>query len=72
MMSAETALGTSGRRSAGGAGRRARWQCTHAIGSDAVKGRLPVTISYSVTPRAYRSLRASIDRFIRPVCSGAM
>ena len=72
MMSAETALGTSCSRSAGGTGCLAMWQCTHSIGSDAVKGRLPVSISYSVTPRAYRSLRASIDRFIRPVCSGAM
>ena len=52
MMIAETAPGTSLRRSAGGAGCLAMWQCTHSSGSDAVKGRLPVSISYSVTPRA--------------------
>ena len=32
----------------------------------------PVSIWYSVTPSEYRSLRGSIDRFIRPVCSGDM
>jgi hypothetical protein len=72
MMMAATEVGISFTRSAGETGRRAMWQWTHSIGSDAVNGSVPVTISYSVTPRAYRSLRESMDRFIRPVCSGAM
>jgi len=42
------------------------------MGSAALKGSAPVSSSYSVIPREYRSLRESIDRFIRPVCSGAM
>ena len=51
-MMAETGAGTSFTRSPGGTGCLAMWQCTHSIGSEAVKGRLPVSISYSVTPRA--------------------
>ena len=35
--------GTAGNRSPGGTGCRAIWQCTHSIGSEAVKGRLPST-----------------------------
>ena len=31
--------------SQGGSGCLAIWQCTHSIGSEAVKGRLPVSIS---------------------------
>ena len=42
------------------------------MGSAAANGSTPVTIWYRVTPNAYRSLRASTERFIRPVCSGAM
>ena len=42
---AETAAGTLVSRSLGAAGCRAMWQCTHSIGSDAVNGRLPVSIS---------------------------
>ena len=72
MVIVEMTPGTSFSRSAGGTGRRAMWQWIHSIGSEAENGRLPVTISYSVTPRPYRSLRESSDRFIRPVCSGAM
>jgi hypothetical protein len=72
MTIAETTQGIAVRRSAGGTGRLAMWQWTHSSGSEAMKGRLPVNISYNVTPRAYRSVRESIDRFIRPVCSGAM
>ena len=45
MTIAETERGTSFSRSAGGTGRLAMWQCTHSIGSEAVKGRLPVSIS---------------------------
>ena len=45
MMIADTAGGTSLARSAGGTGCRAVWQCTHSIGSDAVNGSVPVTIS---------------------------
>ena len=41
MTMAETAPGTSLRRSAGGTGCLAMWQCTHSSGSAAVKGRLP-------------------------------
>jgi hypothetical protein len=48
---AETRPGIFGARSPGGTGCLAIWQCTHSIGSEAVKGRLPVSISYSVTPR---------------------
>ena len=44
MMIAETAPGTPFSRLAGGTGCRATWQCTHSIGSDAVKGRAPVSI----------------------------
>ena len=44
MMIAETALGTFFTRSLGGTGCRAMWQCTHSMGSEAVKGRLPVSI----------------------------
>ena len=44
MMMAESEAGTPGRRSAGGTGRRAIWQCTHSIGSVAVNGRAPVSI----------------------------
>src|SRR5262249_23747362 len=51
MTMAETTSGTSFRRSVGGSGRLAMWACTHAIGSDAVNGRLPVNNSYSTTPR---------------------
>jgi hypothetical protein len=39
---------------------------------DAANGSVPVSISYRTTPIEYRSLRESIDRFIRRVCSGAM
>ena len=45
MTIAETTSGMSFSRSAGGTGRRAMWACTHAIGSDAVNGRLPVNSS---------------------------
>ena len=45
MMMAETCAGTFATRSLGGIGCRAMWQCTHSIGSDAVNGRLPVSIS---------------------------
>ena len=37
--------GMSVARSRGGTGCLAIWQCTHSIGSEAVKGRLPVSIS---------------------------
>ena len=40
----ETAVGTVSNRSLGGTGWRAIWQCTHSIGSDAVKGSAPVSI----------------------------
>ena len=72
MMTAEMAAGTPGVRSAGGTAWRAIWQCTNSMGSAAANGSTPVTIWYRVTPNAYRSLRASTERFIRPVCSGAM
>ena len=42
---AETAAGTLLSRSPGVAGCLAIWQCTHSIGSDAVNGRVPVSIS---------------------------
>ena len=45
MMIAETAAGMLADRSLGGAGCRAMWQCTHSIGSDAVNGSAPVSIS---------------------------
>ena len=45
MMIAETEPGTFFNRSLGGAGCLAMWQCTHSIGSEAVKGSLPVSIS---------------------------
>jgi hypothetical protein len=71
-MIAETVAGTHLDRSVGGGGTFAIWQWTHSIGSDAVKGRVPVIIWYSVIPNEYRSLRESMDRLIRPVCSGAI
>ena len=37
-----------------------------------MNGSTPVSISYSVTPSEYRSLRESMERFMQPVCSGAM
>ena len=51
MMMAESIRGMPFSCPSGGAGCRAIWQCTHSIGSEAMKGRLPVSISYSVTPR---------------------
>src|ERR1700739_520644 len=72
MMIAETGPGILFNRSQGDPCCFAMWQCTHSIGSEAVKGRLPVIIWYKVTPREYRSLRESIERFIRPVWFGAM
>ena len=45
MMIAETEPGPFFYRSLGGGGALAMWQCTHYIGSDAVKGSLPVSIS---------------------------
>jgi hypothetical protein len=42
---AESGPGTPAARSLGGAGCRAMWQCTHSIGSAAVKGSVPVNIS---------------------------
>ena len=44
MMIRETGDGTFASRSPGGTGRRAIWQCTHSIGSDAVNGSCPVSI----------------------------
>ena len=52
MMMAEIDEGISFSRSQGGTGRRAIWPCTNSIGSDAVKGKPPVNISYSATPSA--------------------
>ena len=52
MMMAEIDEGISFSRASGGTGRRAIWQCTNSIGSDAVNGRVPVNISYRVTPSA--------------------
>ena len=52
MMIAEMGPGTLSKRSPGGTGFLAIWQCTHSMGSAAVKGRTPVSIWYSVTPRA--------------------
>ncbi len=52
MMMAETGAGTFSRRSLGGTGFLAIWQCTHSMGSFAVNGRKPVSIWYSVTPSA--------------------
>ena len=72
MMTAETGVGIAGTRSVG-RHRPPRDVAVHpSMGSAAVNGRRPVSISSSVTPRAYRAARESIDRFIRPVCSGAM
>ena len=51
-MIAEMGSGTFSNSLLGGAGFLAMWQCTHSMGSDAVNGRAPVNISYSVTPRA--------------------
>ena len=45
MMIAETVRGTFFIRSDGGTGRLAMWQCTHSMGSEAVNGSLPVSIS---------------------------
>ena len=45
MMMAETGPGMFGARSRGGTGCLAIWQCTHSIGSDAVKGRTAGDIS---------------------------
>ena len=45
MMIAETGAGTVSSRSLGGTGFLAIWQCTHSIGSAAVKGSGPVSIS---------------------------
>jgi hypothetical protein len=45
MTMAESMSGMPFSRSAGGTGRRAMWACTHAIGSDAANGRLPVNSS---------------------------
>ncbi len=50
MMMAETGGGIFFNRSPGAIGFLAIWQCTHSIGSDAVNGRNPVSIWYSVTP----------------------
>jgi hypothetical protein len=72
MTTAESWGGTSPARVSGGGGFRATWQCTHSRGSEAVKGRLPVSAWQSVTPSEYRSLRESTERFILPVCSGDM
>ena len=44
MTIAETGAGTLSNRSLGGTGFLAIWQCTHSIGSAAVKGRAPVSI----------------------------
>jgi len=45
IMIAETGPGTLGNRSLGGTGCLAMWQSTQSIGSEAMKGRLPVSIS---------------------------
>ena len=49
-MIAETAVGALFDRSLAGTACLAMWQCTHSIGSEAVNGRVPVTIWYSVIP----------------------
>ena len=45
MMIAETGPGMLFNRSRGGIGCLAIWQCTNSIGSEAVNGKLPVSIS---------------------------
>ncbi len=47
---AEIAAGMSVLRSSGATGCLAMWQWIHSIGSDAVKGRVPLDTWYSVTP----------------------
>src|SRR3979409_533614 len=71
MVRSDSVFGTPA-RSRGEIGCRAMWQWTHSRGSAPENGSAPVSILYSVTPNEYRSLRVSIDRFIRPVFSGAM
>ena len=71
MVRSDSVSGTPA-RSPGGVGWRAMWQWTHSRGSAPENGSAPVSILYNVTPNEYRSLRVSIDRFMRPVCSGAM
>jgi YVTN family beta-propeller protein len=45
VLSRDQKLALRHQRTAGGSGCRAIWQCTHSIGSDAVNGRLPISIS---------------------------
>src|SRR5260370_16270597 len=54
--SVHTGPGTPATRSLGGTGCRATWQCTHSIGSAAVKGKCPVNISERGTPKPQTSL----------------
>ncbi|MGX1256223.1 hypothetical protein AB7M37_000719 [Sinorhizobium fredii] len=50
MTIAATGFGIPLTRSSGGIGCLAMWQWIHSIGSEAVNGSVPVSISYSVTP----------------------
>ena len=68
----DSRAGTAGLRSTGGVACRARWAWISSRGSDALNGNAPVRVWYRTTPRAYRSLRVSTPRLIRPVCSGGM
>ena len=67
-----TTPGTSFSRSAGGVGCLAMWQWTHSIGSDARERQ--GAREHLVERDAERvEIAAGVDdRFIRPVCSGAM
>ncbi|KSV92196.1 hypothetical protein N181_29965 [Sinorhizobium fredii USDA 205] len=44
-------------RSSGGIGCLAMWQWIHSMGSEAVNGSVPVSISYSVTPGTVHATR---------------
>jgi len=48
------------------------WQWTHSIGSEAIKGRAPVSIFIQGDPERIKVAPGIDRRFIRPVCSGAM
>jgi hypothetical protein len=72
MMIAETEPGTPDNRSLGDTGCLATWQCTsfHRIGS--AEGQTTGQHLIKRDAEGVESLRESIERFIRPVCSGAM
>jgi hypothetical protein len=60
------------RRSSGDTGTRAMCAWINPSGSLPSNGRAPVSAKYSVAPSAYKSLRESTPRPMRPDCSGAM